>query len=302
MSRPAGRPSKALVAGGLVALAYVILAAVSGRLSPLARRPVLDGFVQPLPYHWVKPPPSLASGNKAPSGGSFAIPLDPSGSEAGVFSTKDLQVTIVLAQNAFASVPGQDSIGLTITPLDPAQFAPAPAGKSITGNVYRIQATLRPSGRDFADLRAAAQLAMAYPIVPNPHAETHTILTSADGMSWTGVTTIDSIAQFQVTANVRALSYFAVGQSGRAGGSGGGGSGNLIPIILIGTLVALALIAIIRFEVRERRSRRRTEADSRSGGGPKPPSGGPRRPGGPPRAPGGGPSRPRRPRPRRPPP
>ena len=37
-------------------------------------------------------------------------------------------------------------------------------------------------------------------------------------------------------------------------------------------------------------------------GGPKPPSGGPRRPGGPPRAPGGGPSRPRRPRPRRPPP
>ena len=250
------------LAGIILAAVYIWLAAVSGRLSPLARRPVLDGFVPPQPYRWVKPPPSLAAGNKAPSGGSFNVALDPSGSEAGVFSTRDLQVTVVLAQNAFAPAPGQDSIKLTITPLDPAPFAAPAAGMTTAGNAYRIQGTLQPSGQDVSALRSAAQLAMAYPAPPNPHSYSHTVLTSADGRSWTSVSSIDSIAQLQVTANVRSLGYFAVGRSQNPGATGGGGGGNLIPIIFIGTLVALALIAIIRFEVRER-ARRRLKGPSR---------------------------------------
>jgi hypothetical protein len=49
---------------GLAAAATFVLGAwMSGALSPLARRPILDGAAT-LPYRWVSPPPDLASTNK----------------------------------------------------------------------------------------------------------------------------------------------------------------------------------------------------------------------------------------------
>ena len=57
----------ALAAGlGLAAL-YVAAAVVSGRISPLARHPVLDGFGTPQPYRWVSPPPGQVSSNQQPA-------------------------------------------------------------------------------------------------------------------------------------------------------------------------------------------------------------------------------------------
>ena len=111
---------RALVLGLGVAGAYLVLAAVSGRLSPFASRPILDGFAPPPPYHWVSPPPDLASTNKPPSAGRFTLSLDPTtGSKADVFSTADGQVSLALGEGAVPSRPGQDSVALTITPMAP---------------------------------------------------------------------------------------------------------------------------------------------------------------------------------------
>jgi hypothetical protein len=263
--------SRSALAWGLgVAFSYVALAALSGHLSPLARRPLLDGFTSPPPYRWVSPPPSLASGNKRPSTGSFTIDLSAQGSQAGVFSTNDLQASIVFADGAFPAAPGQSSIHLMITPQAPSAAGPPPAGMVIAGNVYRFQATLQPGGQEETTISSSSQFVLSYPSIPNPATSRHTLLFSSDGMTWQPVSgTIDSIAQQQVLADVRMLGFFAVGATPGTGASGApkGSIGNLIPTILVGGLVAVIAIFIIRFELRHRR---RLESHQRPGRRPPP--------------------------------
>jgi hypothetical protein len=251
------RRRRALLSGVGAAVAYVALAAISGHLSPLARRPLLDGFVAPPPYRWVSPPPSLASGNKRPSVGSFTVDFSAqTGSQAGVFSTNDLQASIVLADGAFPPAAGQSSIHLTITPMTPSAVGPAPAGMVIAGNVYRFQAVLQPSGQEETTIASSSQLVLAYPSIPNPSTSRHTLLSSADGKSWQSVGgSIDTIAQQQVLAKVRMLGFYAVGATPGKGGASvpGGSAGRLITTILvIGLVVAIAFF-IVRFEIRQRR-------------------------------------------------
>ena len=264
--------SRAALAWGLVAgLSYILLAVLSGHLSPLARRPLLDGFVPPPPYRWVSPPPALASGNKRPSTASLNVDFDSrTGSQAGVFSTNDLQASIVLADGAFPPAPGQSSLRLTITPQSPSSAGPAPAGMVIAGNVYRFRATLEPGGRDLSAIASSSQLVLSYPSTPTPATSRHTLLFSADGAGWQSLSgSIDSVAQQQVLANVRMLGYFAVGATPGRGASGTptGSVANLIPTILIGVLVAGIAFFIIRFEIRQRR-----RARSRPRPRPRPPS------------------------------
>ena len=123
--------------GVLVVAAYLVATAVSGRLTPLARRPLLDGFVPPPPYRWVSPPPDLASSNKRPGVGRFSIDLDPTtGSQANVFSTPDTQVSLALAQGAIPPRAGDAAVALLIAPLAARGDASLPPAVEIAGNVY----------------------------------------------------------------------------------------------------------------------------------------------------------------------
>ena len=61
-SRSWSRSGLALLAGVGIVTLYLAGAAVSGRASILARRPLLDGLAPPTPYRWVNPPPDLAAG------------------------------------------------------------------------------------------------------------------------------------------------------------------------------------------------------------------------------------------------
>src|SRR3989442_8017820 len=135
------RSRLAAVATGLgVATIYLGVAVWAGRTGPLARRPLLDGFLgTPPPYNWVSPPPSLASQNRQPAPGKFDVAINPqSGSEATVLSTDDGQASLALNQGSILPRPGQDSAKVTIAPLAPSGFGPPPAGVEITGNVYQI--------------------------------------------------------------------------------------------------------------------------------------------------------------------
>jgi hypothetical protein len=234
---------------------YVVAAAVSGRLSPLTRRPILDGFAPPPPYRWVRPPPSLATTNQKPSSGRFAITLVATGSEAGVFSTDDSQASLALGPGAVRPSPGDHSALLQIVPQGPASGVSLPSGMVIAGNVYRFTAAYRPSGSPVGPFKDPGQMVLAYPVT-DALVHRHTLLRSADGRSWTALQSIDSIGQALVQGNVSELGYFAVGQS-TSGTARHTSKGTIAyRVILIAGLSAIvAAIGVAELRIRRRRRR-----------------------------------------------
>ncbi len=251
------RARGALAIGLAVAGIYLVAAIVSGRLDPLDRRPLLDGFAPPPPYNWVSPPPDLASTNKPPSGGRFSIPLDPvSGSKANVFSTADNQVSLALPAGAIPNLDGEHSVTLTITPLAPEPNASVPGKLQIAGNVYRITAGYEPSGTPVRALAKAGRLVMAYPLPLNQAVYHHSLLHSENARAFATQRSTDALTQQLIQADVRGLGYFAVGQAvlGTATPAPSSGRGTLAIIVLVAGLIVLAVVvaAEIRRRVRNR--------------------------------------------------
>ena len=255
MSDRRGR-RRAVAFGAVVALTYLGLSALSGSLSPLARRPVLDGFGALPAYRWVTPPPQHAASNVLPDFGRFAVTLDPqTGAEAAVYYTKDNQITMAFQNGAIGPGTGQDSVVLTFTPLDPAGFGKRP-GMTIVGNVARIQGTFRPNGDPVTGLAVPAQVVLYYPRPATTFGFNHTILRSPDGKTWTALPSTDSRGQQLVSANTEALGYFAVGETpNTTGGSSGGGIpiGMILIYVAVGGLATFVLLQILRIELRRRR-------------------------------------------------
>jgi hypothetical protein len=251
------RDSRRAVALGLaVAGVYLLAVVVGGRLSPFARRPILDGFAPPPPYRWVSPPPDLASTNKPPSAGRFTLPLDPdTGSKAGVFSTADGQVSLALGDGAISPRSGEDSVALTITPMAPAAGVVVPRKLQIAGNVYRIDAQYQPGGTPVLQLRSQARLVMAYPLPLDVAVYHHTLLHSKDGTSWSTLRSTDSIVGQLVHADVTELGLFAAGQAvlGTTGPSSSSGGGTVFIVVMVAGAAVLAVIVVAETRRRARR-------------------------------------------------
>ena len=118
---------------------------MSGHLSPLSRRPLLDGLAPPTAYRWVEPPPELAATNQKPTPGTFTVKLGNGGSKTAVFTTDDAQVTVILPEGSFADAEGQRSVQVTVDPLAGALAQPDDP-LNVVGNVYLVEATYQPSG------------------------------------------------------------------------------------------------------------------------------------------------------------
>ena len=259
LDRSVSESRRALVVGLSVVAAYLVLAAVSGKLTPLARGPLLDGFAPPPPYNFVSPPPDLASTNKRPAAGKFTISLDPiAGSEPKVVATTDFQASIALAQGAIAPHAGDSSASLAITPMAPGSSVALPSGLQMAGNVYRFTATYRPSGDPVTRLRQDAQLVLAYPLRAHTLAFRHTLLRSPDGRSFTAVSTTDSIAQQLVQGNVQELGYFAVAQSSTGTPTPSSSVGHIVYTVVLWALLGLIVVAFLVAELRRRRKRHRS--------------------------------------------
>jgi hypothetical protein len=177
----------------------------------------LDGLAPPPVYRWVEPPPALASSNQAPSPGDFRVGYRPgTGSVAGVFSTKDFQVTVALGNGSLPTHGGTTSIELTVTPQVPADSVVVPDGLSIAGNVVQVQAVYLPSGSRVARLEAPGEIVLAYPHL-SVGVPKNRILTSPDGIIWSALKGRDSFVQQLARASISRLGYFAVGQLPQAG-------------------------------------------------------------------------------------
>jgi len=253
------RRRRALGVGVAVVALYVLLASVSGRLTPLARRPLFDGFAPPPPYNFVSPPPDLASTNKRPAAGRFTIDLDPTaGSEPKVVATSDFQASIAIAQGAIAPHSGDSSVVLVLTPLAPGQGVSLPSGLQIAGNVYRFTATYRPSGTPITRFRQDAQLVLAYPLRSHTLAFRHTLLRSPDAHSWTAATSTDSIAQQLVQGTGRELGYFSVGQSSTGTPKPPTSVGHIVSTVVLWALLGAVVLAFLLAELRRRAKKNRS--------------------------------------------
>jgi hypothetical protein len=207
-----GRPLAGRLAVGsgvLVVLAYLAGGALGGHLSPLARRPLLDGLAPPPPYRWVKPPPELSSGNRPPSGASGSVPLGPSGTQVTAISTGDGQANLLMEANAIAPSAGQRSVTVAIQPIDPATLAAAPANLVLAGNAYRIQFSYQPSGKPVTALAGQATISLIFPLLPIPVSSPfdNTVLSSTDGRAWTKQPSTATPGAHQVAATLPAPGY-----------------------------------------------------------------------------------------------
>ena len=246
---------RALGAGLALAMVYVASAALSGHLSPLARRPLLDGLAPPTAYRWVEPPPELAATNKHPSSLSLQIALKSKGSETAVPTTDDAQVTVILPKGAFDAAERQESVQVTVDPVAPSTVSEPDAPLHIIGNVYELRATYVPSGTT-AKLRALSTVVLVYPLLANDHG-THTVIWSRDGSTWQPVKTDDLPSIQQAGGDLTDLGFVAVaGRPASPTAEGSSGDGSSVPTIaIVAGLVVLA--AIVAYLLRRNAGRRR---------------------------------------------
>ncbi|HEV8648080.1 MAG TPA: hypothetical protein VG276_01480 [Actinomycetes bacterium] len=263
------RVRRAVLAGLGLALLYMAGAAASGSLSPLARRPLLDGLTPPTSYRWVKPPPALAATNKKPTPMHFTLALGPKGSDVGAFSTQDGQFNMVFGEGAFAPSPGQSEVAFDVVPLDPARVAPVPSGLLAAGNAYRFTARYEPSRRPVDKLVGEVNAGVVYPLLATPVASPsgHLLLYSADGKAaWTRLQSTDAPGVHQVSARVPGPGYFIVaippGSATPAGHSLASRVRTILPVVALGILIGAAAFLIVgRTEVKRWLAARRRPAE-----------------------------------------
>jgi hypothetical protein len=209
-SAPSARRRAAVAAGVGVVGVYLVLAGVSGRLSPLARRPLLDGLGPLQAYRWVTPPPDLASTNLAPSALSFSMPLGTQGVQGQGPPSGDGQITVIVGDGAIGPHGSDTTVRVDVTPLDPTTLKALGHGLAAFGNVYRIEATYEPSNTRVGTLVRPLDVILVYPVTVTLHSAKHEIASSLDGKRWTVRKGNDFAASQQVEAPVPTLGYVVV--------------------------------------------------------------------------------------------
>jgi hypothetical protein len=188
---------RGLTAGAALALLY--LGAILG-LGARSPRLLYDGTVPMPPYQWVHPP-NGAAGAAPPSSAAGTLTLGAGGSAANEVSTDDLQASVTFPEGAVAPHAGDSSVKVTITPVDAATVARAPAGHRFDSNGYRIEAVYTASGAP-ATLVKPVDVALTYAV----HA---TIVLRAEDKSWTILPGTVFPASQQIVAHSDRLGTFA---------------------------------------------------------------------------------------------
>jgi hypothetical protein len=233
-----------MIAGTCAVGIFLAGAALSGWLSPLARRPLLDGLSAPPPYNYVSPPPEAQS-RRQPASGTFDVRLTPAGSKADVFATGDVQFTLVAERGMAAPGDGDARVVLEVEPLDPATTGRMQDDLEPQGNVYRLRGSYEPSGRALRRFSAPSQVILAYPAQPGAH-QVHTLLFSSDGGRWEPLKSTDVPNLQQVGADIRGPGYVVVAAPppvGLAPSPNGGGGGG-VPVVVWVVLASVALIGL----------------------------------------------------------
>ena len=136
--------------------------------------------------------------------------LGPQGSPAAEVATEDDQALVTFPAAALAPRPGESSVKVRLTPLDPLALGTVPAGRRFDGNAYRIEATYAASAAPVV-LTAPVTVVLRYPA----HA---TLLLRAQDAGWQVLHTTRFDGSQQVLAPANDLGVFvAASPSARRG-------------------------------------------------------------------------------------
>ncbi len=215
---------------------------------PISLRLLYDGFVPPVPYRWVRPPITLAFGNRPPEPGTGLIALTASGSSPGTILTGDAQAGVIFPEDAIEEPSGESSVIVTITPLDPGGIAPVPSGLRFDGNAYRFDAVYAGSRRPLV-LRKPATVVLRYPTGA-------TDLLQLSGPRWSPLHASPIEIAFQIYVSTITLGVFVA-----AGPPTGGLSVSVLVYrgvtALLWAAVVLVVAGLIHDFLRHRQRRRR---------------------------------------------
>jgi hypothetical protein len=234
----------AVLTGAAAVAAYLAGAAISGHVSPAARRPLLDGFNSAQPYRWVNPPPALAANNQPPHHAAMTFAFKGGVLQGGVVFTNDQQATVIIQDGSIAASSDQTGVRVTVDPVDPAKLGPPPDGQSYDGNAYRILGAYQPGGASLTSLTTAADISLAYPADATfgLGALKHAVLYSPDGKGWQTLGSVDlAPGVLQVTAKLKGFGYVVVGRTGGAA-KGSSPFARIVPIVAAGVVVLLILL------------------------------------------------------------
>lgn len=232
---------RAAMAGLVLAVAWAALAAWSGRITPLARRPLLDINGPLAPYRWVDPPPELAASNLPPAPGAFTLDLGVEG--VRLFFTKDNQATVIVHAGAIPRAPGQRSVKLTVDPVAPSGLPDPGGGLVAFGNAVRIDAVYLPSGRRVPGLEKKLDVALIYPQTSTLTSSSHQILYSADGKRWQTLKTSDALVLHQASTSITGFGTILVAAVPEKTPINQPGSGRS-PFLVVAVVVAVCVILV----------------------------------------------------------
>lgn len=258
-----GRRLSVRSAGALVVVAYLGVAWVTLSLSGHHVRPLYEGVgQQTIPYKWVKPPPAFAAGNQVPQPSTTDVPLDAGGSKAIGVTTEDGQLVLNLPVGAMGPSPGDTTVRVALTPLDPAPLAAVPAGLLANGNAYQVQLAYQPSG-------APAAIKVAGNIILTTPSPATTMLFSADGKAWQKLPTQPVGGPTVIGSQFTGQGFFlgtAVKHAAAAPGS------SSVSTVVLAAITAALALAIFGIPLALRRLRRHRPAARRPAPRPSKPT------------------------------
>lgn len=202
------------VAGALIAIGYLLVAGMTFRRGLLPVRPFFEGTAPPQPYKWVKvPEDAFFSGSiEGAEAGTGTVKLSEAGSEAATMSSIDGQALLSVYQGSIKPVPGESSVTVTITPLDPAKVGRAPDGLSYDSNAYEFEAVYAGSGQP-AQLAAEScvpdQQPKLCPTVVMRYARGARALYIREGSSWSELSVSLAHSSLQIYGDISQLGTFA---------------------------------------------------------------------------------------------
>ena len=241
--------------------AYVVVAAVTGRLVPGRARPLFDGFTPQPTYHWVNPPPEFKAGNPKALSGKQDFDLGAEAAEQIEAATDDAQLLITFTKSGVGAHGNDTALTIAIDPLDPKKLSALAPGVRTDGNAYKVTMTYRPSGDTAAAFAKPGNIFMAYPTSADR------IEYSADGKTWEEIKATRVGSQLQLGAEFSKAGYYEA--AGPPNGtqqkkSGGGAAKGLL---IMGGLAVLIFSPLVVVWIRRRpapKGKRRGQGGGRS--------------------------------------
>ena len=176
----------------------------------------------------------------------------PPRSDLGGFSTRDDQFFVVLREGAVPPRPGQTSVRLEATPLDPAALGPRPEGLQAVGNAYRLKASYAPSGRLVERFAGEVKAGFRYSLAASTALGELSVAYSRDGRTWTKLETADAPSVRELTSRIPGPGYLLLTTSAAATVTGDSPGARLrrLALLVAGGLVLVAVLVMLRRRAR----------------------------------------------------